>query len=128
MAKLTMVFGAILVLLGVGVYLSVGERAPTSLIPAVFGILFVIAGAAANTEVVKRRKLWMHIAATAGLIGFVFPFVRSLPRLIEAARGQQILRPLAVEEQMAMAIICLVYTVLCVRWFVARRRDRLVSA
>ena len=119
-----MVFGAVLVLLGVGVYLSVGERAPTSLIPAVFGLLLLVAGALANTEDVSRRKLWMHIAVTLGLVGFVFPLARSLPRLIELAKGQAIVRPLAVEEQMAMAGICLVYTVLCVRWFVARRRER----
>lgn len=127
MAKLTMAFGAVLVLLGVGVYLSVGERAPTSLIPAVFGVLLLLCGALANTEDVSRRKLWMHVAVTLGLVGFVFPFARSLPRLIEAARGQQILRPLAVEEQMAMAIVCLVYTAMCVRWFIARRRERVAT-
>ena len=126
MAKLTMVFGVLLVFLGVGVYLSVGERAPTSLIPAGFGVLLVLAGALANTEDLKRRKLWMHVAVTLGLVGFVFPFARSLPRLIERAKGQDIVRPLAVEEQIAMALICLVYTALCVRWFVARRRERTV--
>ncbi len=119
-----MVFGGLLVLLGVGVYLSVGERAPTSLIPAAFGLLLLIFGVLANTENVSRRKLWMHIAVTVGLIGFVFPFSTSLPRVIRAAQGQQIVRPLAVEEEMAMAFICLVYTALCVRWFIARRRER----
>lgn len=128
MAKLTMAFGAVLALLGVGVYLSVGERAPTSLIPAVFGVLLLVLGALANTENVKQRKITMHIAVVIGLLGFVFPFARSLPRLIEAAKGQTILRPLAVEEQMAMAIVCLVYTVLCVRWFIAVRRTRAATA
>lgn len=128
MAKLTMVFGLILVLLGGGVYLSVGERAPTSLIPAAFGVLLLVLGALANTENVRQRKIVMHIAVVIGLLGFVFPFARSLPRLIEAAKGQAILRPLAVEEQMAMAIVCLVYTVLCVRWFIAARRLRATTA
>lgn len=123
-----MAFGAVLVLLGVGVYLSVGERAPTSLIPAVFGVLLLVLGALANTDNVRQRKIVMHIAVVLGLVGFVFPFARSLPRLIEAAKGQAILRPLAVEEQMAMAIVCLVYTVLCVRWFIAVRRLRAATA
>lgn len=123
-----MAFGVILLLLGVGVYLSVGERAPTSLIPAVFGLLLLLLGAMANTDNIKRRKIAMHIAVVLGLIGFVFPFARSLPRLIEASRGQAILRPLAVEEQMAMAIVCLVYTALCVRWFIAVRRTRSLQA
>ena len=128
MAKLTMAFGVLLVLQGVGVYLSVGERAPTSLIPAAFGLLLLLLGALANTEDLKRRKIAMHIAVVVGLFGFAFPFARSLPRVIEAAKGQAIVRPLAVEEQMAMAIFCLVYTVLCVRWFIAARRMRTAQA
>ena len=124
MAKLTMVFGLVLVLLGVGVFLSVGVHAPTSLIPAYFGALLLILGALANTEDAKRRMIFMHLAVTVGLIGFLFPFVRSIGGAITLLQGGTVLRPLAVEESMAMALVCLVYTALCVRSFIAARRSR----
>ncbi len=123
-----MLFGAVLILLGLGVFTTVGAHAPTSLIPAYFGVLLVIFGALANTEDVKRRKLWMHLAVAIGLVGFVFPFARSIGGTVRLLQGAAVLRPLAVEESMAMALICLVYTVLCVRWFIANRRNRVALA
>lgn len=127
MAKLTMVFGVVLVLLGVGVFLSAGAHAPTSLIPAYFGLLLIVFGALANTDDVKKRKLWMHLAVLIGLVGFIFPFARSIRGAITLLQGGTVLRPLAVEESMAMALICLVYTALCVRWFISNRRNRVAA-
>lgn len=124
MAKLTMVFGVLLFLLGAGVFVSVGAHAPTSLIPAYFGLVLVVLGALANTDDAKRRMLFMHIAVTVGLVGFLFPFVRSIGGTLTLLQGGTVLRPLAVEESMAMALICLVYTALCVRSFIAARRKR----
>ena len=120
MAKLTMVVGVLLILLGAGVYLAVAH-APTALIPAYFGVALLLCGAIANTEDPKRRMLWMHIAVTLGLIGFLIPFIRSIKPAVQMLQGQTVLRPLAVEESMAMALICLLFTALCVRSFIRAR-------
>ncbi len=124
MARTTVIVGILLVLLGGGVYAVVSPHAPTALIPAVFGVVLVVLGLLAQTQDAKRRMLVMHIAVTVGLIGFIFPFVRSASAALKMVRGIPVVRPLAVEEQMAMAAICLVYTVLCVRSFIEARRSR----
>lgn len=125
MARLTMMVGVLLILLGAGVYVGV-SHAPTALIPAYFGVALLLCGALANTEDAKRRMLWMHIAVTLGLVGFLFPFVRSIGGAVKMLTGHadQVLRPLAVEESMAMALICLVFTALCVRSFIRARITR----
>lgn len=125
MARIAMVTGVLLVLLGAGVYLGVAH-AYTALIPAYFGLALLLCGLLANTEDAKRRMLWMHIAVTIGLVGFLFPFVRSAGDAAKMLTGhaEEVLRPLAVEESMAMALICLVFTALCVRSFINARRTR----
>ena len=125
MARLTMVVGVLLILLGAGVYVGVAH-APTALIPAYFGVALLLCGALANTEDAKRRALWMHIAVTLGLVGFLFPFVRSIGGAVKMVSGHadQVSRPLAVQESMVMALICLIFTVLCVRSFVRARITR----
>ncbi len=127
MAKLTLVFALILIILGVAVFVATGSHAPTALIPAYFGILLGILGLLANTPNSKRRMLFMHLAVTVGLVGFIFPGWRGLGDLITQMHGQIVLRPVAMKEELAMAAICLVYVLLCVRSFIAARRER-VSA
>lgn len=127
MAKTTIAFGVLLILLGVAVYASVTPHAPTSLIPAFFGAVLAVLGLLAETPDTKRRMLVMHIAVTVGLFGFIFPFARSIGGTVKLLRGLPVVRPLAVEESMAMALICLVYTALCVRSFIAARRARVAS-
>ncbi len=124
MAKLTIVFGTVLIVLGVAVFVATGSHAPTALIPAYFGILLAILGLLANTPDSRRRMLFMHIAVTIGLLGFVFPGWRAAGDLIGQAHGRAILRPVAMQEELAMAAICLVFVLLCVRSFIAARRQR----
>ncbi|MHB8302776.1 MAG: hypothetical protein ACYDC6_08085 [Acidobacteriaceae bacterium] len=124
MARLTMVFAAVLIVLGVAVFFATGSHAPTSLIPAFFGVLLGILGVLANTENAKRRMLFMHIAVTVGLIGFIFPGARAAGDLMTTMRGGSVLRPVAMQEELAMAAICLVFVLLCVRSFIAVRRAR----
>ena len=124
MARLTIVVALILIILGVAVFVATGSHAPTALIPAYFGILLGILGVLANTGNRKRRMLFMHIAVTVGLIGFVFPGWRGVGDLITQMHGQIILRPIAMKEELAMGAICLVYVLLCVRSFISARRNR----
>lgn len=122
MAKLTIVFGVLLIVLGL-VFFGM-THAPTSLIPTYFGVVLAVCGALAMTDDVKRRMLFMHIAVTFGLIGFLFPFFRSIGGAVQMMRGVAVAHPIAVEEQMGMALLCLVFTALCVRSFIAARRGR----
>ncbi len=123
MAKLTLVFALILIALGVAVFIATGSHAPTALIPAYFGILLGILGLLANTPNSRRRMLFMHIAVTVGLIGVIFPGWRGISDLIAQAHGRAVLRP-AMNEELAMAAICLVFVGWCIRSFIAARRDR----
>ena len=76
MAKLTIVFGVLLIVLGVASFVLTGASHPTSLIPAGFGLVLALSGALASGDDAKKRMLWMHIAVTVGLVGFIFPALR----------------------------------------------------
>lgn len=119
MANVTLRFGVILAILGGAFYFA--THAPTSLIPLYFGIVLVLFGFLARTEDARKRMLWMHIAVTVGLLGFLFPFIRVV---MLAVKGTAMARPMAFYEQALMALICFLFTALCVRSFIAARRTR----
>jgi hypothetical protein len=123
MAKITVLFGVLLVLLGVASYLLTGHKFPTSLIPVAFGILLITFGGMAETPETRRRMLFMHIAVTVGLLGFL----ATAPALVSAVqlfKGKLFPYPAAIEEKAAMSLLLLIYVVLCVRSFIAARRSR----
>ncbi len=123
MAKLTMVFGVLLVLVSVGFRVATGEMA--ALHPAGVGLVMLLSGWLANSEDAKKRMLWMHIAVTVGLIGFLITGIRAI---LTAAHGSAAIAadPLAFYERTIVAVLCLVFVVLCVRSFIAARRARLI--
>jgi hypothetical protein len=123
MAKITMIVGFVLVALGIAYWGLAGRTAPTALIPAYFGVALMISGARARTQNNKTRMLFMHVAVTIGLLGFLFPGIRAIMILAKAPAGSNlIMTSLAVQEQLVMAIICLVFTGMCVRSFIEARR------
>jgi hypothetical protein len=123
MAKLTIGFGVVLVLLGAWGFIGTGSTHPTALIPAYFGLVLAWAGILANSENAKRRMLWMHVAVTAGLLGFLGAGARAIVEVVKA-HGAPLsdTAVVAVRFQVAMAAICLVFVGLCVRSFIAARR------
>lgn len=123
MAKLTIMFGVVLILVGLLGFVATGHHAPTALIPAIVGVILAALGALANTEDAKKRMLFMHIAVTIGLLGFLGT-AKSIVDYIEMVNGRQFPHPIAVEETAAMAGVLLVFVVLCVRSFIAARRAR----
>ena len=124
MAKLTIGFGVLLILLGIVGFVSTGSAHPTALIPSVFGLLLAVFGTLARTEDAKKRMLWMHIAVTIGLLGFLFT-IPGLIDVIRMARGIAVKRPAAAEEQAVMWVICGIFVFLCIRSFINARRSRL---
>jgi hypothetical protein len=124
MAKLTIVFGILLIFLGIAGFVATGSTHPTALIPSVSGLLFVLFGALANTENSKKRMLWMHIAVTIALLLFLGTIPADID-VIRLSRGTVFPHPIAVLEKAGMSLLCLLFVGLCVRSFIEARRQRL---
>ncbi len=120
MSTTSIVFGVLLVILGVAGYgygLMTGHASPTALIPAAFGLVIAILGAVAASNEGLRKHL-MHAAVVIALIGFIAP----LGRVLSNISGFTI--SAASLSQLAMSALCLIFVVLAVRSFIAARRDR----
>ncbi|MEO6983247.1 MAG: hypothetical protein ABI072_09050 [Edaphobacter sp.] len=124
MAKFTIAFGTLLILLGIVGYVTTGSAHPTALIPSVLGVFFIFFGIMANTENAKRRKLWMHISVTVALLGFLSMIPADFD-VIRLSRGAYFPYPEAVEVKAVMSLLCLLYVLFCVRSFIVARRSRL---
>ena len=123
MARVTRITGIVLMVLGVVYFVITGSIHKTALIPTLFGVVLLLCGVLAHSTVTKRVMLWMHIAVTVGLIGFLFPGFRAA----RAFAGSVALTPAkqtAATESLIMAVICGIFTALCVRNFIANRRAR----
>jgi hypothetical protein len=124
MAKVTVLFGVLLIILGAASYILTGHKFPTSLIPVAFGILLATFGSMAETPDSRRRMLFMHIAVTVGLLGFLAT-APALIQVVQLFKGTKLfLYRRAVEEKAAMSGLMLIYVLLCVRSFIAARRSR----
>jgi hypothetical protein len=123
LAKLTIAFGVVLGLIGTGFFIGTGSTHPTALIALWFGLALIVCGVLALTENARRRMLWMHIAVTIALLGFLFPGFMAIKEW-GGAHGGPLAHPAAVEEQAVMSVVCLVFTLLCVRSFITARRSR----
>jgi hypothetical protein len=126
MAKVTLVFAVLLIILGLVSYFGTGSQFPTALIPTWFGIALGIFGFLAISPSESRRKLFMHINVTIGLIGFLGAAWRALSSY-GAARSEGV-EPnhIALAAQGAMAGLLLVYVLWCVKSFIDARRNRTV--
>jgi hypothetical protein len=125
LAKLTIVFGFLLILTGAAAFVLVGHQSHAyhALIPVGFGLLLAIFGALANTPDAKKRMLHMHIAVTIGLLGFL----GTIPGIIgsfQMMAGHAVARPDAAKVQTIMGTLCLIFVLLCVRSFISARRAR----
>lgn len=121
MAGTTIGIGLALVGVGLVGYFGTGAEHPTALIPAGFGVVLAILGELARNE--QRRALYMHIAVTVGLLGFLGSFM-GLVRFFRLLAGEAVARPDAVKAQAAMAALTGIFVILCVRSFINARRNR----
>lgn len=119
MPRLTIALGALLVVLGVGGYLATARSSPTALIPAAFGVVFVLLGWWATRP--GWRKVAMHIAVLVGALG-IAGTARGAMQLPALLSGETVDRPTAVVVQSVMAGLCLVYVILCIISFIKARR------
>lgn len=126
MAKVTLLFAAMLIALGWAGYWGSGSQHPTALIPLWFGVALALFGALAISRSEGRRKLFMHINVTIGLLGFLGAGVEAIlgamraTAATRAAEGQYLIS--AEMSKSLMAFLMLIYVLLCVRSFINARR------
>ena len=124
MAKVTLVFAVLLVILGIAGYYYTGHIHPTALIPLWFGVGLGICGFLAISPNEKRRKIFIHIAVVIGVIGFLGGAITAIQGYGNA-RSQGIDPDMvALWDKVIMAFLMLNYTILCVQSFIKARRSR----
>jgi hypothetical protein len=95
----------------------------TALIPSWFGVALGIFGLLAMSPSESRRKLFMHINVTIGLLGFLGAGIRAVQEFAHAGSTEKPVDPIAVGAQITMTGLLLLYVILCVRSFIAARRS-----
>lgn len=113
--NITTGYGAFLVVWGVVVSLVSGSESITSYFPSLLGLPLLVSGVLAN-KIPEKRKLWMHIAATFGLLcalgGTRFFMVMSDG--INYASGSMLM----------LLVTGSIYTYICVQSFIHARKAR----
>ncbi len=125
MAKLTIIFGVLLIATGITGFVYSGSHAPTALIPSLIGLILATAGTLAIAP--ARRMLWMHIAVTVGLLGFLGT-AKSAVDVYRLAHGVDLPRPIAIEEKAFTCLLCMLFVAFCVRSFIEARRTRVLDS
>jgi len=121
-ANISILFGALLIILGCAGYVLTGSAHPTALIPIYFGLPLVVFGFLARSPIESRRKLYMHINVTVGLLGFLGA-VGSAIHAYGHARSLGVDPDMrAITSQLIMAALTFIYVNMCVRSFIAARQ------
>lgn len=135
MVKVTLVYAVLMVVLGVGMYgiaaagLIEGAKASTTALIPTF-LAFPFFGFAYGSMVrPPLRKHLMHAAAGLSLLLVLMGLGMSLSGLVKAGFDVSALpRPLATLATGLMGVLSLWYLVMCVRSFIAARKERLGGA
>jgi len=118
MAKITLLFAVLLIVLGLAGYLGTGHQHPTALIPAWFGLALGLFGWLAISPDEGRRKLFMHVNVTIALVGFL----GAVAEIIRSLHSSQVPNLTALAAKITLVWLLLIYVALCVRSFIAARR------
>jgi hypothetical protein len=117
MPTTTRLVGIVLMIIGIGSYWLTGRTSVTALIPAFFGVVFVLLAYVARHEAARRHA--MHVAVALGLLGMLGSLGRALPAVIDG----QLTRP-AVLAQIVTGLVLAYYVYMGVQSFIAARRAR----
>ena len=113
MHRWTILFGLLLVAIGLGAYYFADAKQPMVLIPAVLGIAMFVCGVVAAQG--AMRMLAIHVAALIGVIGFVGPLVALFEDTANTA---------TVLAKGLTSALCLMFVLMCVNSFLEVRRAR----
>ena len=122
MAKVTLIFAVLLIVLGLIGYFGTGASHPTALIPTWFGVALGIGGLLAISPSESRRKLFMHINVTIGLLGFLGGASEAIRGYLHAKSSGMQPDQIALASKLTMTGLLFFYVILCVRSFIAARR------
>lgn len=125
MARTTIVFGLVLIALGIAGYIGTAAVSITALIPVIFGAALAILGWLALNE--RYRKHAIHVAAAMAIVGFLGA-VPGLIGLWDLISGAEVQRPAAVVSQSVMAVVMGFFVGLCVKSFIDARRAPITGA
>jgi hypothetical protein len=123
LAKVTLVFAVLLIALGLVGYFGTGAQHMTALIPTWFGLALGVGGLLAISPSESRRKLFMHINVTLGLIGFIGGAIEAIRGYVHAKSAGLQPDEIALASKLTMTGLLLIYVILCVRSFIAARRS-----
>ena len=123
MAKVSVVFAILLIALGLIGYFGTGAQHATALIPTWFGAALGMFGLLAMSPDEGRRKLFMHVNVTLGLLGFIAVGIESIRGYVHAKNTGIQPDMIALSSKLTMSGLLLIYVILCVRSFIAARRS-----
>ncbi len=121
MAKNSIVFGIIIIVVSIAFYIGTYQASMTALIPGIMGIAMIICGLLARKE--NIRKHLMHVSAVIALIGFIAT-AEGVLRLIGMLDGAEVERSIAFIEMAISSVIFLIYVILSFQSFCEARRER----
>ena len=119
MESISITYGIFLIIWGVAVSFISGSNSLTSLIPTIFG-LPILLFSILSFKFPDKKKLFMHIVVTFGLIIFIggLDFSRGL------IKGTSFNNMWADTSKLMMLITGLIFTFLCVKSFIFARKNR----
>jgi hypothetical protein len=122
MAKVTLTFAALLIVLGLTGYLGTGSLYPTAMIPAWIGIALGVSAYLSISPKESRRKLFMHTNVTIAALGFIGAIAMVIRGFVHASSAAA--SRAAQASKITLASLLLIYIILCVRSF---RKARLAG-
>jgi len=119
MESVSIIYGIFLIIWGVAVSFISGSNSLTSFIPSIFG-LPILLFAFLTVKLPSKKKLFMHIVVSFGLIVFIggLDFSRGL------LKGTSFNNMWADTSKLMMFITGLIFTFLCVKSFIFARKKK----
>jgi len=124
MPTTAILFGICLIIYGVYLYGDAGwdPKNITALIPAAFGVVFLVLGVISIAKDALRKHA-MHFAAAVAMFGCIAGLGMGLPKH-KLITGVDPARPAAVQAQIWLWILCGVFLAMCVKSFIDVRAAR----
>ena len=119
MESISITYGIFLIIWGIAVSVISGSNSLTSFIPSIFG-LPILLFSILSVKFPNRKKLFMHIVVTFGLIVFIggLDFSRGL------MKGTSFTNMWADTSKLIMLITGIIFTYLCVKSFIFARKNK----
>jgi hypothetical protein len=123
-AKVSIVFGVLLFVLGFVGFFGTGSVHPTALIPTWFGLALAVGGIVSISSSEAKRKIFAHINVTVGLLGLLGAAGAAMHNYGHARSLGMDPDYKAMASQLTMMGLLLIYVNLCIRSFIKARRSR----